>query len=89
MSQIFKMLKLKISKKLIKMSIKLISINENYKSVEKNLTIKDLCPEEKAKIGDLLRKLAEEKEEKEKILKSVEEEKKLYESRIDNLIKEK
>ncbi len=71
------------------MSIKILIINENHISIEKKLTIKDLCPEEKAKIGDLLRKLAEEKEEKEKILKSAEEEKKLYESKIDSLIKEK
>ena len=82
---IYKILKFRSGKKIIKASIK-ITILSNF---EKKLTIKDLCPEEKAKIGELLKKLAEEKAEKENILKQAEEDKKLYESRIDSIIKEK
>jgi hypothetical protein len=55
----------------------------------KKITIKDLCAEEKAKIGDLLKKLADEKEEKERLRQIADDEKKLYESRIDSLVKEK
>jgi hypothetical protein len=82
---LYKILKFKSGKKSIKASLK-ITIFSNS---EKKLTIKDLCPEEKVKIGDLLKKLAEEKAEKENILKQADEEKKLYESRIDSLVKEK
>ena len=34
---------------------------------EQNIRIKDLCPEEKRKIGELLKKLSNETEEKEKL----------------------
>jgi hypothetical protein len=57
--------------------------------LDKKITIKDLCPEEKAKIGELLKKLADEKEEKEKLRQLAEEDKKLYKSKIDSLVKDK
>jgi hypothetical protein len=56
---------------------------------KKKITIRDLCPEEKQKIGELLKKLAEEKEEKEKLMKVIDDEKKIYESKIDSILKEK
>jgi hypothetical protein len=82
---IYKILKFKSGRKMIKASIKITILSNS----DKKLTIKDLCPEEKAKIGELLKKLAEEKAEKENILKQAEEERQLYESRIDSLVKEK
>ncbi len=54
----------------------------------KKITIKDLCPEEKGKIGELLKKLAIEKEEKENLLKAVEDEKRKSEH-MESIIKEK
>ncbi len=60
-----------------------ISLNDN-----KKVTIKDLCPEDKGKIGELLKKLAQEKEEKESLLKTVEDEKKKNE-RMETILKEK
>ena len=43
------------------------------------IRIKDLCPEEKRKIGELLKKLSNETEEKEKLQSMLQEDKKLYE----------
>lgn len=68
--------------------------NDNYTvnndlNVDKKITIRDLCPEEKQKIGELLKKLAEEKEEKEKLMKVIDDDKKVYESKIDSILKEK
>lgn len=60
---------------------------ENF-SNQKKITIKDLCPEEKGKIGELLKKLAKEKEEKELLAKIVEDEKRKVE-KLDLIIKEK
>lgn len=51
----------------------------------KKITIKDLCPEDKKKIGDLLKKLSNETEEKEKLRQMLEEDKKLYESKIKSI----
>ena len=66
------------------------SIQENsFNSESKKITIKDLCPEEKGKIGELLKKLAKEKEEKELLLKTADEDKKNYENKIDLILKEK
>jgi len=56
--------------------------------LKKKITIKDLCPEEKGKIGELLKKLAKEKEEKEQLLKAVEEEKQKAEQ-MESILKEK
>ncbi len=58
------------------------------KHEKKKITIKDLCPEEKGKIGELLKKLAKEKEEKENLLKTVEEEKRKADH-IESILKEK
>jgi len=55
----------------------------------KRVTIKDLCPEEKLKIGELLRKLAQEKETKEKLQRDMQDEKKKYETKIELMSKEK
>lgn len=51
----------------------------------KKITIKDLCPEDKKKIGELLRKLSNETEEKERLKQMIEEDKKLYESKIKSM----
>lgn len=56
---------------------------------EKKITIRDLCPDEKAKIGELIKKLSRENEEKEKLQKQIEEEKKIHESQIEQIEKEK
>ena len=48
-------------------------------------TLKDLCPEDKAKIGELIKKLAQEKEDKEGLSKEISDVKKNYESIIYNL----
>jgi hypothetical protein len=68
-----------------------ISNSNNFTNINENkkITIRDLCPEEKQKIGELLKKLAEEKEEKEKLIKISKDDKKHYENTIENLIKEK
>ena len=52
---------------------------------EQNIRIKDLCPEEKRKIGELLKKLSNETEEKEKLQTMLQEDKKLYEEKIKTL----
>ena len=52
---------------------------------DQNIRIKDLCPEEKRKIGELLKKLSNETEEKEKLQNMLQEDKKLYEEKIKNL----
>lgn len=62
--------------------------SENSFVGDKKITIKDLCPEEKARIGELIKKLAEEKEEKENLRIKLENEKKDYESRIESIVKE-
>jgi hypothetical protein len=54
---------------------------------DKKITIKDLCAEEKAKIGELLKKLSEEKEEKEKLMTLAKEERRTYEDKIEKLTK--
>lgn len=65
-------------------SSNILSLSDN-----KKVTIRDLCPEEKAKIGDLLRKLADENQEKERLKQIMEEDKKNYENKIDTILKEK
>ena len=52
---------------------------------EKKIRIKDLCPEEKRKIGELLKKLSNETDEKEKLKQMLSEDKKIYEERIRSL----
>ena len=52
---------------------------------EKKIRIKDLCPEEKRKIGELLKKLSNETDEKEKLKQMLSEDKKIYEERIRTL----
>ena len=54
-------------------------------SKNQNIKIKDLCPEEKRKIGELLKKLSNETEEKEKLQSMLQEDKKLYEEKIKSL----
>ncbi len=49
------------------------------------VTIKDLCPEEKQKIGDLMRKLAQEKQEKEQMQRQFDREKKELRDSIQKL----
>jgi len=50
--------------------------------------LQDLCPEDKQKIGELIKKLASEKDEKERLRKELEEKEKHYKSLINNLAKE-
>ena len=59
--------------------------NNSEISKNQNLKIKDLCPEEKRKIGELLKKLSNETEEKEKLQSMLQEDKKLYEEKIKSL----
>ena len=65
-----------------------IHISESIIMNDKKVTIKDLCQEDKAKIGELIKKLAQEKEEKENLKVKLETEKKQYESRIEQISKE-
>ena len=63
-----------------------MSINNNSEiKKDQNIRIKDLCPEEKRKIGELLKKLSNETEEKEKLQSMLQEDKKLYEEKIKTL----
>lgn len=84
------------SKKLKKLSTPNMSIINDDTSFLSNksddlkkITIRDLCAEEKLKIGELLKKLAEEKEAKLKLQKEIEEEKKKYENKLETITKEK
>ena len=58
---------------------------ESSRQQQQNIRIKDLCPEEKRKIGELLTKLSNETEEKEKLQNMLQEDKKLCEEKIKNL----
>ena len=49
----------------------------------------DLCPEDRARIGELMKRLAAEKEEKEKLKKMLEEKEKEFETTIEHIEKEK
>ena len=51
-------------------------------------TLKDLCPEDKAKIGELIKKLAEEKGEKEQLLKKLEEKQTIFENSMKEIRRE-
>lgn len=62
-----------------------MSINLDGSKQQQSIRIKDLCPEEKRKIGELLKKLSNETEEKEKLQNMLQEDKKLYEEKIKNL----
>jgi hypothetical protein len=63
-----------------------MSINNSSEiKKDQNIRIKDLCPEEKRKIGELLKKLSNETEEKEKLQSMLQEDKKLYEEKIKTL----
>lgn len=50
--------------------------------------LQDLCPEDKQKIGELIKKLAQEKEEKEKLRRELEDKEKNYQGMVENLAKE-
>lgn len=54
-------------------------------SSTKKITIKDLCPEEKKKIGELLKRLSTETEEKNHLQQLLEQDKQFYESQIKTL----
>jgi Uncharacterised protein KIAA1328 len=49
----------------------------------------DLCPEDRARIGELMKRLAKEKEEKEKLKQELEDKEKHYGKTIEELEKEK
>lgn len=53
-----------------------------------NVTLKDLCPEDKAKIGELVKKFALEKKEKEELLVKLEEKQRFFEESIKEIRKE-
>jgi len=50
--------------------------------------LQDLCPEDKQKIGELIKKLASEKDEKEKLRRELEQRENHYKGLINNLAKE-
>lgn len=50
--------------------------------------LKDLCPEDRMKIGELMKKLAEEKEEKERMRKALEEKDQTYQETIEKFKKQ-
>ena len=67
----------------------------NSREIEKEMmpslnsaTLKDLCPEDKAKIGELIKKLAEEKGEKEQLLKKLEEKQTVFENSMKEIRRE-
>ena len=78
-------MKFKINKNFI--NLKKMNNNSDLNTSKQNqsIKIKDLCPEEKRKIGELLKKLSNETEEKEKLQNMLQEDKKLYEEKIKNL----
>ena len=47
--------------------------------------LQELCPEDKAKIGELMKKLAQEKEDKEKLLRELQDKEKTFEETITTL----
>ncbi|KAM3136933.1 hypothetical protein pb186bvf_011018 [Paramecium bursaria] len=49
------------------------------------ITIKDLCPEDKAKIGDLIRRLAEEQEQNEKLRLQLQDKEKEFKTQIKQI----
>lgn len=51
--------------------------------------LQELCPEDKAKIGELMKRLAQEKEEKEKLKRELNERSKSYEDTIVTLEEQK
>lgn len=56
-------------------------------SKSSRVTIKDLCPEEKQKIGDLIQKLAQEKKEKTELVEKFKQEKQELRNSISALSK--
>ncbi len=52
------------------------------------ITLKDLCPDDKAKIGELIKKLAAEKKEKEELLSLMEERQREFEQSIGAITQE-
>ena len=64
---------------------KLLKNQLNYKE---NITLKDLCVEDKAKIGELVKKFADEKREKEELLQKLEEKQKFFEESMKEIRKE-
>lgn len=54
-----------------KNTIKFQFDDEPQTDSQSQVTIKDLCPEDKAKIGDLIKRLAHEQEEKQKLIDKI------------------
>ncbi|EAS04356.2 hypothetical protein TTHERM_00301730 (macronuclear) [Tetrahymena thermophila SB210] len=57
-------------------------------SIFNQVTLKDLCPEDKRKIGQLMKKLAEEKQEKELLKQKLQLNENVYKERINHIVKE-
>jgi hypothetical protein len=57
-------------------------------SVQGGVRLKDLCPEDKAKVGELMKRLAQEKEEKEKALRELEHQKRKFDDYIEGIKEE-
>jgi len=77
-----------ISKKPLKNQRKSSFSKEKVASSPNLITLKDLCPEDKAKIGELIKKFAEEKQEKEELLKKLEEKQRFIEVSMNEIRKE-
>ncbi|KAL4454205.1 hypothetical protein ABPG74_012162 [Tetrahymena malaccensis] len=57
-------------------------------SIFNQITLKDLCPEDKRKVGQLMKKLAEEKQEKELLKQKLQLNENVYKERINHIVKE-
>ncbi|KAL4500361.1 hypothetical protein ABPG72_003312 [Tetrahymena utriculariae] len=57
-------------------------------SIFNQVTLKDLCPEDKRKVGQLIKKLAEEKQEKELLKQKLQLNENVYKERINHIVKE-
>lgn len=65
-----------------------LSHSQSVTSVVGGVRLQDLCLEDKQKIGELIKKLANEKDEKERLRKELEERENQYKNMIENLTKE-
>lgn len=63
-------------------------MSQSFSPQKREAKLQDLCNEDKQKIGDLIKKLAEEKEEKEKLRRELDTRDNHYKHVIQNLAKE-
>jgi len=63
-------------------------VSQSFSPQKREARLQDLCTEDKQKIGDLMKKLADEKEEKERLRMELESRDNQYKNVIQNLTKE-